>query len=165
MKTAAARCAGDVERVVNQYGDILFQICLVMLKNTGDAEDAVQDTLMKYLQKAPDFENAEHEKAWLIAVASNQCRDMKRFWMRHPQINFEEIHACSCHPEHYDLLDALLEVPEKFRIVLMLYYVQGYQTAEIAKIIGKSTSAVKMRLAKGRKLLKKQLQEGDWLYE
>lgn len=165
MKTAAVHCAGDVEQVVTQYGDMLFQICLVMLQNKGDAEDAVQDTLMRYLQKAPDFESAEHEKAWLITVATNCCRDMKRFWVRHPQINLEEIHACSCLPEQHSLLDALLEIPEKFRIVLVLYYVHGYQTAEIAAIIGKSASAVKMRLAKGRKLLKKQIQEGDWLYE
>lgn len=165
MKTAAVHCTGDAERVVEQYGDMLFQICLVMLRNPGDAEDAVQDTLLRYLQKAPDFESAEHEKAWLIAVAANRCRDMRRFFMRHPQTNLEEIHALSCHPEDAGLLDALLELPEKFRMVLVLYYVHGYQTAEIAKIIGKSASAVKMRLLKGRKLLKQHIQEGDWLYE
>lgn len=165
MKIDAAHCAGNVESVMEQYGDMLFQICLVMLKNPGDAEDAVQDTLLRYLQKAPNFENAEHEKAWLITVAANRCRDMRRFFVRHPQINLEEIHACSCLPEQYSLLDALLELPDKIRIVLVLYYVHGYQTAEIAKIIGKSASAVKMRLFKGRKLLKKQLEEEEWLYE
>lgn len=165
MKTAAVHCTADAERVVEQYGDMLFQICLVMLRNPGDAEDAVQDTLIKYLQKAPDFKSAEHEKAWLITVASNRCRDMQRFWVRHPQMNLEEIHAYSCQPEQHDLLDALLELPEKFRVVLLLYYVHGYQTVEIAAIIGKSASAVKMRLSKGRKLLQKQIREGDWLYE
>ena len=80
-------------------------------------------------------------------------------------MNLEEIHAYSCQPEQHDLLDALLELPEKFRIVLLLYYVHGYQTVEIAAIIGKSASAVKMRLSKGRKLLQKQIREGDWLYE
>ena len=94
MKTDAAHCAGNVERVVEQYGDMLFQICLVMLTNPGDAEDAVQDTLLRYLQKAPNFENAEHEKAWLITVAANRCRDMKRFFVRHPQTNLEEIPDC-----------------------------------------------------------------------
>ena len=165
MKTDAAHCAGNVERVVEQYGDMLFQLCLVMLTNPGDAEDAVQDTLLRYLQKAPNFENAEHEKAWLITVAANRCRDMKRFFVRHPQTNLEEIHAYACRPEDNGLLDTLLELPDKIRIVLVLYYVHGYQTAEIAKIIGKSASAVKMRLFKGRKLLKKQLEKEEWLYE
>ena len=90
---------------------------------------------------------------------------MKRFFVRHPQTNLEEIHAYACRPEDNGLLDTLLELPDKIRIVLVLYYVHGYQTAEIAKIIGKSASAVKMRLFKGRKLLKKQLKKEEWLYE
>ncbi len=142
-----------VENVLQIYGDLLFRICLVMLRNPIEAEDIVQDTLLKYLQKAPVFENPEHEKAWLIRVASNACRDRIRFWKNHPELTLDELQLYGSVPENSGILEALMQIPEKFRIVMILYYVEEYRIEEIANIIGKSTSAVKMRLQKGRKLL------------
>ena len=78
MKNTSARPADGIEAVMNTYGNMLFRLCLLTLGNAADAEDAVQDTLIKYLQKAPVFESADHEKAWLITVATNRCRDMLR---------------------------------------------------------------------------------------
>ena len=71
--------ADDIETLISQYGDMLFRLCLIMLKNKSDAEDAVQETYIKYFQKSPSFESKEHRKAWLIRVATNQCRDMLRY--------------------------------------------------------------------------------------
>ena len=119
----------------------------------GDAEDAVQETFLKYLQKAPVFSDLEHEKAWLLTVASNKCRDLLRFRTRHPNVSMEFLAEQSVPPRDGAILDALMEVPEKFRLILILHYVEGYSTAEIARIIGRTGSAVKMRLQKGRKLL------------
>ena len=144
---------GTPERVVEQYGDMLYRLCLVALGSRADAEDAVQDTLLRYLQKAPVFESREHEKAWLIRVAANRCRDLRRFWLRHPQTGLEEVAGRCAAPEDRAVLEALMTMPEKIRVALLLHYVEGYSTGQIAAMIGRTPSAVKMRLQKGRKLL------------
>lgn len=156
MGVVPVRAADEIERMVQQYSDMLFRICLITLGSEADAEDAVQETFLKYLRKAPLFETSDHEKAWLIHVAVNQCRDMQRFHMRHPQVNLDEIRHFTSEPEELGILDALMALPDKFRIVMLLHYVEEYRTEEIAKIIGKTSSAVKMRLQKGRKLLEEQ---------
>ena len=154
MRGSSVHMAQRVEHMIRQYGDMLFRICLVMLKNKSDAEDAVQETAIKYMQKAPFFGNAEHEKAWLIRVVTNQCRDMQRFSQRHPQTDITELQSCVSAPESCGIIEALMAVPEKFRIVMLLYYVEEYPVKDIAEMIGRSDSAVKMRLRKGRSLLK-----------
>lgn len=130
---------GEAERVVEQYGDMLYRLCLVALGSRADAEDAVQDTLLRYLQKAPAFASREHEKAWLLRVAANRCRDLRRFRLRHPHTGLEEVAGRCAEPGD--------------RAVLLLHYVEGYSTGQIAPMIGRTPSAVKMRLQKGRKLL------------
>ena len=144
----------DIENIIDTYGNVLFRLCLIMLGNAYDAEDAVQETLIKYLQKAPDFKDKEHEKAWFIKVAANKCKDMLRFRTRHMMVDIESIKEFTKDDSDSGILEALMILPEKFRIVLVLYYVEQYKTEEIAEMIGKSVSAVKMRLQKGRRLLK-----------
>ena len=155
MKNTSVWPADDVESFLNKYGDMLYRICVLMLKNESDAEDAVQETIIKYYQKAPVFEDFQHEKAWLIKVAANQCRDLLRFRLRHPQMDEDALSKISCDSSDSGILEALAAVPEKYRLVLTLYYVEGYRIEDIAKIIGRTSSAVKMRLQKGRRLLEK----------
>lgn len=143
----------DGKTLVNRYGDMLYRICLCSLRNPADAEDAVQEVLLKYITRAPDFDSEEHRKAWLITVAVNQCRSMLRKSSRSIPTDPEELHIPSHTQEDSRVFDALMQVPEKFRMVLVLHYVEGYKVSEIARIIGKSVSAVKMRLSKGRALL------------
>lgn len=154
MKSTSVRPADCMEKMVQTYGNMLFRLCLVTLGNASDAEDAVQETFMKYLQKAPEFEDAEHEKAWLITVATNKCRDMLRFKSRHPVIDVDEIKEFAKESSESGILDALMILPDKFRTVLVLYYVEEYSIEDIAKMIGRTSSAVKMRLQKGRRLLR-----------
>ena len=153
MNNSSVRPTDGVQTIVRIYGNMLFRICYVILGNEADAEDAVQETMVKYMQKAPAFENSEHEKAWLITTARNQCRDMLRFRLRHPQINLEYLQGLSSDTYDSGILEALMSLPEKFRIVLILYYVEEYCIADIARIIQRTPSAVKMRLQKGRRLL------------
>lgn len=124
-----------------------------MLRNTADAEDAVQETFIAYTTKSPVFSDKEHEKAWLLKVASNKCRDMLRFRKRYQLTELSELEAVVQDDESSHILEALMELPEKFRLVLTLYYIDEYKVKEIAEIIKKTPSAVKMRLQKGRKLL------------
>ena len=142
--------AGNVDEVLERYGDMLYRLCAVMLGSACDAEDAVQETMLKYMRKAPDFADAEHQKAWLLRVASNQCRDMLRRRKRNEAKAGENFVAPRADT---GILDALMTLPEKYRLVLVLHYVEEYGTAEIAKMIGRTPSAVKMRLKTGRELL------------
>lgn len=105
------------------------------------AENTVQETFIKYLQKAPVFQDKEHEKAWLIKVASNKCKDMLRFRARHMTIDIESICEFMQDSSDCGILEALMTLPEKYRIVLVLYYVEQYKTEEIAGVIGKTASA------------------------
>ena len=162
MKHTSARPADDIETILHSYGNILFRLCLITLGNAIDAEDAVQETMIKYLLKKPVFENAEHEKAWLITVATNKCKDILRFRNRHPVINVEEINEFTKESSDSGILDALMTLPEKYRTVLVLYYVEEYDTKTIARMIGRTPSAVKMRLQKGRRLLA-EVYEKEWM--
>lgn len=153
MKLTSARPADGVEAVLDKYGNNLYRICLVTLKNQADAEDALQDTLVRYLQKAPRFESEEHQKAWLIRVAVNICRDMLRK-RRYHQEELENIPVPQADEQQQSALDALLTLQEQFRIPMILHYVEGYSVAELAKLLSLTQSAVKMRLSKGRTLLR-----------
>ena len=153
MDYTPVRPDGEIERIVDEYASELFRLCLVMLKNTHDAEVAVQDTLLSYLQHAPEFESRESERSWLLTVAANRCRDSLRRAKRHPSVSMDELTELGATDEHALVLDALMALPEKFRLVLTLHYVEGYSTSEIAGMIGRTPSAVKMRLQKGRGLL------------
>lgn len=154
------REAGDIETAIEAYGDVLYRICFTMLKRRSDAEDAVQDTFIRYMQSVRQFESEQHRRAWLITVAGNRCRDMLRFRFRHPTTELSEIRLAAPMAEETGILEALMEVPEKFRFVLILHYVEAYRVEDIARMIGKTSSAVKMRLKKGRILLEEIYRHG-----
>lgn len=145
----------DVEKAVREYADMLFRICLVILKNEADAQDAVQEAFLKYIQKAPRFENVQHEKAWLIRVATNCSRNMLKKKRRFLDIGTQTVAADSFSDETVFVLEALVSIPEKYSVVIILHYIDGYKVDEIAAMIGKTPSAVKMRLQKGRRFLEK----------
>lgn len=144
----------DIQEAVVKYGDMLYRICIVMLCNEQDVQDAIQDTYCRYLEKKPDFQDEEHEKAWLIRVATNICRDMLRFRIRHPKISIDGLEDMFAAPEQKETLRELLELPPDKRTVIYLHYVEGYQIREIAKILGTTEGAVKMRLRRGREQLR-----------
>ena len=144
---------GCAREAVERYGDMLYRICLLTLRNSADAEDAVQETFIKYIQKSPEFNDGDHEKAWLITVATNKCRDMLRYRSRHQTESEELLLIYAIEKEESGILDALMELSEKYKTPLMLFYIDGYKIDEIADIMGISVSAAKMRLSRGRKLL------------
>ena len=159
MTEPSVRPADEIEKTIEQYVDMLYRLCVIILKNESDAEDAVQETVLKLYRKSPSFQDEEHKKAWLIRVATNQCRDLLRFRLRHPQLEEEQLEKIGTESPDSGILEALSELPEKYRIVLTLYYVEECSIKEIAKIICRTTSAVKMRLQKGRKLLEVKYRE------
>jgi len=159
MENLSADNTMSVDEVVNTYGDMLYRLCFIILKNENDAQDAVQETVTSFFEKKPQLRNDEHTKAWLISVAKNKCRDILRYKKRHNHLDIDGVSDIPSTPQSSEVLEVLMSLPEKFRLVLTLYYVEEYKTEEIARIIGKTPSAVKMRLQKGRRLLKEKYQK------
>ena len=159
MQAFPAPPAPDAAAALDRCGDMLYRLCFVMLGSAADAEDAVQETFLQYLRKAPHFADAGHERAWLITTAKNKCRDILRERRRHlPLPDGDALSDLSDLPDMADpagsgILQALLTLPEKYRLVLTLYYVEDVPIREIARTIQRTPSAVKMRLQKGRRLL------------
>ena len=91
-----------IEEVVTKYSPMLYRICVVMLGNEADAQDAVQDTICRYLECRKEFRDGEHEKAWLIKVATNHCRDIQRFRFRHPKVPIEELAGTLVSRQEYE---------------------------------------------------------------
>ena len=144
----------DIRETVIKYSDTLYKVCIVILCNEHDVQDAIQDTFCRYLEKKPEFRDEEHEKAWLIRVATNICRDMIRFRIRHPKVAIDEVENTLVAPEQKETLKELLELPVKHKTVIYLHYVEGYPIKEIADILGITESAVKSRLLRGRKQMR-----------
>ena len=150
-----------IEYAVEKYSQMLFRICYSILDNKHDAEDALQETFLKYMTKAPLFEDSEHEKAWLIKVATNISKNMCRFNNRHATENLEELRSIGVSDDDRDIFELIMRLPSKYKIVLDLYYIEGYKANEIAKITGASPVTVRKRLQYGRKLLKSELERND----
>lgn len=148
-----------IEYAVEKYSDMLFRICLTILSNEADAEDALQETFIRYMTKAPLFRDSDHEKAWLIKVATNVCKNMVRFRSKHAGINLEELKNIGISISDTDVFGQIMRLPSKYKIVLDLYYIEGYKANEISNIIGISPVAVRKRLQCGRKLLKHELEK------
>lgn len=145
----------NIESIVYKYADMLFRICLVILKNEADAQDAVQETFLKYIQKTPILKNSEHEKAWLIKVATNLSKNMLKRRTLYSNTEIESIKVLDSNEDTVGVFEILAKLPPKYSVVIALYYVDGYKVNEIAEFIGKTPSAVKMRLQKGRTLVEK----------
>lgn len=154
MKYISERPTDSIEDIMYTYGNMLFRLCIIRLGNSSDAQDVIQETFIQYIRKKPIFNDEEHKKAWLIKVAMNKCNDMLRYKTSHQTIDIEDFLGYTQEKIDTGIIDALMSIPDKFRLVLMLYYIEDNSIEEIARIIHKTKSAVKMRLQKGRNLLK-----------
>ena len=143
------------DRVYETYGPALYRFCLLQMKNPADAEDVLQDVFVKRLYQAPKFKSPEHERSWLYQVALNLCRDEWRR-SRRSELPLAAAAGVSLPPAELSLLDQVSNLPEK-RTVLHLHYYQGYGLQEIARLLGVTVPAVKMRLKRGREALRKEL--------
>jgi RNA polymerase sigma factor (sigma-70 family) len=139
---------------VEKYGDMLYRLSLSMLRNKQDAEDSVQDTFMRYLYKKHKFNDEEHEKAWLLRVCINVCKNKLRARKRHEYVSMEDLGVYDFTYKDFSIFDAVSKLPEKYKAVILLYYVEEYKVDEIAKILNISSSAVKKRLQRAREMLK-----------
>lgn len=161
-KNTAAEHAYDnkryIEMTVDKYGKMLFRICFSLVNDYYDAEDALQETFIKLMTKAPRFTDEEHEKAWLIRVATNLCKNMIRFRKNNNRLSLDEITEVGIKEEDSEIFDAIMRLPAKYKIVMDLHYIEGYTAGEIAQITGVNADAVRKRLQTARNKLKTELE-------
>lgn len=149
----------EIQYVIKTYGNLLYRTAYVLLGNSHDVQDVLQEVLIRYMEKSPVFGDEHHKKAWLLKVTANLCKDFLRFNKRHTYICIDELETVSSKQEQREILKEVLSLPAKYKAVLLLHYVEGYQLKEIAGILGISENAVKKRLQRGKEALKLKLNE------
>ena len=147
-----------LEELVNKYENTLFRTALAILGDRAGAEDAVQDTFLRYLEKRPEFADGNHEKAWLLRVTANACKSRLRTLKLHPVAELLEDYPAET-AEESGVLEAVLALEGKYRLPVYLYYYEGYSVQEAAAILGLNPSTVQTRLQRAREKLKKALTE------
>ena len=146
----------DWNTLVTENEKLLYRAALAMLGSRQEAEDAVQDAFVTYLEKAPA--DLREPSAWLMRVLVNRCRDMLRSPRRGSTLPlWEDLSAPG--PEERQELEELYALPPKDRAVIHLHYCEGWPTADIARILGVREGTVRSRLSRARQRLRQLLQE------
>lgn len=150
-----------VEVLYDRYAAMLYRLALSMLKNREDAEDAVQSVFEKYVMQPHLFLSAEHEKSWMLRVTINVCKDSLRRRAVRQAAPLESVAETGAWDSYGEVLDLVHTLPEEYRIVILLHYFEEQKVDEIAKILKIGVSAVKMRLKRGREMMKKEWEGGQ----
>ena len=147
-----------IEYAMEKYSRMLMRVSYSILSNEHDAEDAIQETFIRYMTKAPLFRDSDHEKAWLLKVVTNVSRNMLRLKNRQNLHSTEELQHIGIDEESSSIFELIMQLPPKYRVVLDLYYIEGYKAKEISAIVGISQVAVRKRLQYARTLLKNEME-------
>ena len=134
---------------------------MIHLKNYADTEDIFQTVFLKYVLKSPEFHSTDHEKAWIIRVTINACRDLLKSFFHSRTLPLDSLKEKPGEPapDHSDVLEAVLALPSKYKDVIYLYYYEEYSAEEIGQILRKNTNTVYTLLIRGRQLLRSSLEE------
>ena len=152
------------EDLYEKYADDLYRLCLVYLKRREDAEEAVTDAFIRLMERKPVFENKAHEKAWLMKTAVNICKNIhKSAWFRNV-IHNEDVLSYMTTQEEVSIMEDVLSLPPKYRVIIYMHYYQGYKAAEIALMLNINESTVLSRLSRGRQKLRDILTQGGVFY-
>lgn len=150
----------NLEELFERQHRRIYRIAMLMLNSKSDAEDAVQNVFLKYLEKNMEFQDEEHENAWFITVARNYCKDqLKTYWKKNiemgqiPEISFYD------EEDEDETLEVILKLPDKYKDVIYLYYYEEYSIAEMSRILDRKESTIQTQLATARKRLKKLLEK------
>lgn len=156
------RTQQEILELYEKYYEMVWRICLVRFGNSHDAYDAAQETFIRLMNYGKSFHDEEHEKAWLIRTAVNYCKDVLKSSRRKNEICLEAgepIEAEAVAGEYTDVYEAMMDLPEKYRVVLYLYYYEGYSLKEIAELLKTNASTLRSRFAKAKELMKAYLEE------
>lgn len=146
----------ELTAAVNKYGDLVLRLCLIHLKNKADSDDIFQEVFLRYYRHNGSFESDEHEKAWIIRVTNNACKDLLRNFFHSRTVSIDEIGELQGRDEteYREVFEAVLSLPEKNREVVYLHYYEGYKAKEIASILKMNVNTVYTLLTRSKEMLK-----------
>lgn len=147
-------CGLTFEEVVQKYAPVVHSACVMRLGGVDDADDCFQNTFLKLYTSAPEFNEEEHIKAWLLRVAINECRKFIRDNRRTLPLDTAREVPLPPTDDSRDISWALMRLDEKYREVLYLYYGEGYSTDEISSILGRNPNTVRTIMRRGREKLR-----------
>ena len=154
----------DRERIVDLYAKTVWRIALSHTRQKEAAEDVFQDVFLRLFRKDRVFDSEEHRKAWIIRTTLNCCKGYFADAAAHSAVSLEELGDLPSVPEEkLGGLEVLLRLPVKFRVPLQLYYLEGIEAEECARILKLRPAAFRMRLSRGRAMLKEML-KGEGIY-
>ncbi len=132
----------------------MYKVARSYLKSDDDVADAIQETILTCYEKLDTLENEQYFKTWLIRILINKCIDILNTGRREcPTEPLPEQGGTCVSLENYEFYELLKSLDEKYRIILVLYYVEGFKIKEIAQILDLEENTVKTRLSRGRKQL------------
>ena len=146
----------QAERLAETYADTILRLSYTYLKNTEDAQDICQTVFVKLLSRPRTFESPEHEKAYILRMTANACKDLLKTPWRTRSCSLDSILEVPApeEPDH-SLLAAVNTLPPHYRAVIYLHYYEGYTAEEIGRILGVPKATVHTRLVRGREKLKR----------
>jgi len=152
-----------VQELVEMYKDNIYAAAFNICKSSADAEDVVQDTFLQYYMTKKEFDDEKHIRYWLLRVAINKAKNIQSSFRRKNEMSLEDyVETLTFEtPESRELFEEVMKLPEKYRVVIHLFYYEDYSVKEIAKILRTTESSVKVRLSRGRAKLKDALKE-EW---
>ena len=157
----------ELERIVRQYTPHIYRLAYVRTGSRADAEDVTQEVFLRLVRTGQTFQSEEHCRAWLLRVAANCAQDLFRApWRKRerPIEEAERVPAPGQVPEPGGVLEAVLSLPESYRLPVHLFYYEGLSIREIAGVLGKREGAVRTSLTRARALLRDKLkEEGDYV--
>ena len=153
-------------KIVQAYSDTIFRIAFQYCRKRADAEDIVQNVFIKFFREEKDWESEEHIRNWLVRVAINESKKVLVTSWSKKMVSLESVAEESGMIAYgqSELFQTVMELPKKYRIVVYLYYYEGYSIKEIAAFCNSKVSTVQTQLMRARKRLKDILKE-DWSNE
>ncbi len=154
------RDENEFKRIYEMYFDTMYKAVFIRLKNSQDSADIVQDVFYKFYISEKEFSSDEHIKAWLYTCSHNACMDFFRSKHR-KNVALDEINSLSSDFEFDETISSVLNLPDKYKMVIFMYYYEDYNANEIAEILKIPPATVRIQLKRGREILKKKLKGGD----
>lgn len=156
-----------ISDLLDKYSDMVLRIAYTYLKNRADAEDIVQDVFLRIIDKKPSFNDESHEKSWLIRATINMCKNkVNMFWNKN-KCSIDDVQEFAVSDKYNtdtSVFQEVMALGEKYRVVVYMYYYEGYSTPEIADVIGKNETTIRSLLHRARNKLKDMLKE-DYDFE
>ncbi|MGI5963290.1 MAG: RNA polymerase sigma factor [Lawsonibacter sp.] len=148
----------QAQRFVDFYADPILRLCRTYSLSREDAQDICQDIFLKLLERGQQFENLDHERAYLFRMAINACKNLLKSPGRTRVVPIDQAERISAPSTTQDaLLEQIRALPQHYGVVVYLFYYEGYSLDEIAKLCSCTPAAARKRLSRSRKLLAKEL--------